>query len=172
MNHDFHSDIQESEKDSKLDFWEPLYRRVFPGFTRIEYIYGKCELQEKGVDRILTFPSGMQITFDEKVRRGQWEDFLIEFWSNKEMKSKGWAFKPLICDFITYVNLDLRTAYFVPFQKLQNVLRHTAQDWWENLTHKSVKNKVRTGHLYTTENIVVPWEVLFREMGPLNKFLF
>lgn len=151
MTHEFYASLAKSEAVAEESWWEDVYRKEFHFFESMERIVGDCPQQRQGVDRIIHLKDGKQVYIDEKVRHTDYDDILIEVRSSAEQNTKGWACKPLHCDYIAYVFLPSKRCYFLPFQQLQRALRKNWYAW--NTTCKKVEAQNRG---YTTESLAVP----------------
>ena len=130
--------------------------RVFPLAERIETVDYKTnpELQLKGVDKIIHFPDGGTVTVDEKKRRKDYGDILLELWKNKEQKKLGWLFYSQ-CDYIVYAVLSARKIYLLPTLLLKMAWKHNSHKWQKKYRKKDANNLY-----YNTENIPIPTNIL------------
>ncbi|TZG26555.1 hypothetical protein FYJ91_12910 [Sphingomonas montanisoli] len=85
--------------------------------------------QRGGVDRVLTLACGRTYTVDEKVRAEDWDDILLEQWSDEERRVPGWVQKSLACDFIAYAYAPSRVCYLLPVVPLQRAWRMHGREW-------------------------------------------
>ena len=153
---DFHTDLQyslDSREDKQLDYF---YLTAFPHAERVEMVSyeDNPELQKKGVDKIIHFANGRRVTVDEKKRRKDYGDILLEIYSNAEQKSAGWLFYSQ-CDYIVYAILPAGKIYLLPVLLLQMAWKKNRYEWWEKYPQKYADNKY-----YHTMNIAIPTEVL------------
>ena len=89
-------------------------------------------LQKWGVDREIYLPHGKRITVDEKKRKRDWGDLLIEEWSVGHKinghyvgKKVGWSLDPeKRCDFVAYAVPSAGKCFMLPFE----LTRRTCQD--------------------------------------------
>jgi len=91
-----------SERHTDSEWWMDTYRRAFPQLRSAVSVRQDGWAQRGGVDRVLTLACGRTYTVDEKVRAEDWNDILLEQWSDEARRVPGWVQKPLACDFIAY----------------------------------------------------------------------
>jgi len=150
---DFHTDLKYSLDNRDDESLNAFYTKAFPLAESVEF----CEdlrLQKKGIDKIIHFSSGKTVTVDEKKRRKDYGDILLELWSDKERKTPGWLFYSE-CDYIVYAIIPAKTAYLLPVMLLQMAWRNNKADW-----RKAYKRKYADNGFYQTENIAIPSNVL------------
>jgi hypothetical protein len=114
------------------------------------------ELQKQGVDKVLTLENGKEIYIDEKVRDGDWDDFLLEEYSVEHKKKIGWLGRDKLTDYIVYVFKPSKRVYFLPFLLLQRVWVRYYREWKKTYDTKEADN----GNYFTT-SIPIPMDVLF-----------
>jgi len=78
--HDFTESLQWAEVDSNLLQLGIFYRSCFPGVVGVSKVVDP-RLQRQGVDTVVELQSGKQIYFDEKIRRQDYGDILLEEYS-------------------------------------------------------------------------------------------
>ena len=122
------------------------------------------ECAQDHIDRHRGDEDGTVITVDEKVRRENYPDILIEHWSDDKKLIPGWGHrdKHLTCDYIAYALIPSQTCYLLPYQVLRRAIKLHGETWWE----KSKRNEpgyrlvpAKNG-TYQTLSYVVPTEVL------------
>lgn len=131
-----------------------FYYKIFPTLRRIESVKD-LELQKRGIDKILHLSSGKKILIDEKKRRKDYGDILLEEYSNYEKKKIGWLGREKHTDYIVYIIMDGMTIYLLPFLLLQLAWVHNYRNWLKTYGRKFAQNKY-----YKTSNIPIPVEVL------------
>jgi len=153
---DFHADLQYSFEAGEDEQLNAFYLKAFPTAERIETISYEAdpELQLRGVDKVVHFPDGRTVTVDEKKRRKDYGDILLELWKNKERKKLGWLFYSQ-CDYIVYAVLGSGKIYLLPTLLLQMAWKHNGRQWL-----KQYDTKLANNHYYNTENIPIPTDVL------------
>jgi hypothetical protein len=133
--------------------FDNFYHRIFPDLVRIE-IVTDIALQKKGIDKILYLDNGQKIAVDEKKRRSNYGDILIELWSVYEHKIKGWLFTSH-CHYIVYAIMPIRKAYLLPTILLRQAWRHNEHEWREQYHEIKAINPT-----YTTISIAIPPDIL------------
>lgn len=151
---DFHADLEYSLEERENEMFDAFYYRVFPGLKLIEFAED-METQRKGIDKILHFESGRQVTIDEKKRREDYGDILLELWGVWEKRKRGWL-HTCQCDYIIYAVMPSRKVYLLPSILLKRA-------WLTNrLLWKPPKYREVVAHNpgYTTKNIAIPTQEL------------
>ena len=120
--------------------------------------------QRGGIDRTILLEDGTVITVDEKVRREDYPDILIEHWSDDKKLIPGWGHrdKHLTCDYIAYALIPRQTCYLLPYQVLRRVIKLHGETWWEKSKREESGYRLvpaRNG-TYRTLSYVVPSQVL------------
>lgn len=150
---DFGVDLQYSLDQEECELLDCFYHRAFPSICRIELIED-LERQRRGMDKILHFNSGYQISLDEKKRRKDYGDILLETWSQYENLKRGWLYTAQ-CDYIVYAIMPTQIVYLLPVLLLKKAW-HNNKDLWLN-NHEGVQSHNKN---YTTINIAIPINVL------------
>ena len=153
--HNFKDSLAFSESNSGLAMWEDVYRKAFPTLATITQIKKDGWAQRGGVDKVLTLQSGKTITVDEKIRKQDYGDILLEYWSNEERKVPGWIAKDLACDYIAYAFLPSKTCYLLPFHQLRLAWKNNKDMWVskykrveaDNVSYKTISVPVPTAEL-------------------------
>lgn len=152
---DFKTDLDYSWEKEADSLANQAYRRFFPHLSTIEPVTD-LETQKKGIDKILTFTSGNQVFIDEKKRRTDYGDILIEEYSNYKKKKFGWISREKHTDYISYIIEPSKKVYIIPFLLLQKAWLKNYQAWVLEYGRIFSYN---VG--YKTSNIPVPEKVLF-----------
>jgi len=150
---DFNADLQYSLDQKECEMLDAFYCREFPNICRIELIED-LERQRRGMDKILHFNSGYQISLDEKKRRKDYGDILLETWSQYENDRRGWLYSAQ-CDYIVYAIMPTQTVYLLPVLLLKKAW-HNKRDAWLG-AYEEVQSHNKN---YTTINIAIPIKVL------------
>lgn len=150
---DFTRDLAFSQAHE--EWWEQVYRQVFPDFDSMQQVSEDGDAQRAGVDRFIKLKGGRVITVDEKVRRKKWPDILLEFWSNRQARIPGWVAKPAWTDWVAYAIAPTRTCYVLPFQPLRKAWQENHAEWVERYGTIEAENRD-----YTTVSCPVPIDVL------------
>lgn len=152
---DFESDLAYSHSQSDSEWWPVVYNKAFKGIASINDVRQDGWAQRGGIDRLIVLESGRTITIDEKVRRKDWGDILLEFWSSVEKKQPGWVEKELACDYIAYAFEPSQRCYLLPFLELQRAWFNNKDGWLNKYGKVEAKNAG-----YTTVSCPVPTRVL------------
>jgi len=145
--------------------WVALYRGLWPDMIAAVRVDRDCELQRRGVDRIIHMPDGRQFTVDEKLRlprkNGEkYDDFLLEEYSDLARKTPGWTLDPRkICDYVAYAITYLGKCYLLPFEILRLTCTTLLEDWKQTRRARGPKDVQNTS--WVTRNWAVHWVVLF-----------
>lgn len=129
VTHSFKESLERSHKHSQETFWEQCYKKAFPTLASITGVPDDGWHQRAGIDRVLVLGDGKTLYVDEKVRDTEYNDILLEIWSDRARRTKGWAAKPAACDFIAYAFAESRRCYLLPFHGMQLALRTNVRDW-------------------------------------------
>jgi hypothetical protein len=158
--HDFYECLARSHAQANAPFWFDIYRRAFPDLRAAVSVCDDGWGQRGGIDRVLTLVSGKTLWVDEKVRYTDYPDILLEYWSDKERRVRGWVAKDLACDYIAYAFIPSQTCYLLPFQPLRAAWRTNCDEWVG--VHPYVE-AVNDG--YTSVGVAVPIRVLMRSLN-------
>jgi len=151
----FKNDLDYSMED---EIFETFYREKFSNIKEIRF-EENLNKQLKGIDKTIIFNSGYEITIDEKKRRVDYNDILIELVSNKETKRQGWLFTTQ-CDYIAYAIMPKKTIYLIPTTLLKLAWVENQIKWESNYKKIEAKNKDNNGREFITISIPIPIKVL------------
>lgn len=168
--HDFSSQLSFSHGAAGEPEWCAAYRQAWPDLAEIIDMRHPGEHQKQGIDRVVVLPSGKIMTIDEKVRREQWPDLLVEIWSVYEDRVPGWTVAPWKkCSHIAYLFLPRRTCILVPFDELRRATIANQPEWQEAADAErdgfrwvKAENRRPNHTRYTTWSIAVPNKVIQR----------
>lgn len=158
--------------DDSLDFstqhntqWDSFYSQAFPdnqGRAEVTSMWG----QGKGKDIALKEQDGSIRIIQEKVRKVDYGDMLIEDKSNDMVDIPGWIYNDAEeVDFLAYMIAPADVVYLVPFDELQQAwLRN--RDEWRDMCFKSVADNVT----YNTISYCVPFDSLEAEGVDIEKY--
>lgn len=156
--HTFAESLSRSKEQEDAPWWEPVYRRAFPGFHSMMSVREDGWGQRAGIDRVIQLRSGKTLLVDEKVRAKSFGDILLERWSNAERRLPGWIQKDLACDFIAYAFVPDQRCYLLPFVQLRKAWIDNGREWLR--LGEAGEGGFRVVHAknpnYTTESIAVP----------------
>lgn len=144
-----------SERHADSSWWLDTYRRAFPRLQSAVAVREDGWAQRAGVDRVLTLSCGRTYTVDEKVRAEDWDDILLEQWSDEDRRIPGWIQKPLACDFIAYAFAPSGICYLLPVVPLQRAWRRHGRRWITEFGQRRAQNEG-----YMSVSVPVPRAVL------------
>ena len=152
---DFDLDLKYSLESGESEMFDKFYFRVFRNLDKVETV-SDLVLQKQGIDKKLHFKNTKVVLIDEKKRRKNYGDILLEEWSNEERKIPGWLGGSKLTDYIVYATMDTKKIYLLPFLLLQKV-------WVKNYAELKQKFGVKRSNnsFYTTSNIAVPTDLIF-----------
>lgn len=154
----FQTDLEFSlENNSDLEV-NNAYYRAFPHLSEIKEVKD-IETQKKGIDKILVFEAGNECFVDEKKRREDYGDILLEEYSDFDNKKPGWLGREKYTDYISYVILPTKKMYLFPFLILQKAWLDNYYEWLSVYGRRFAQNKT-----YRTSNIPIPTNVLLDEL--------
>lgn len=162
----FRVDLNYSHDKNDDQLLNSFYQDTFPNLKEIKTIKD-LKLQKKGVDKIITLKNGKEIKIEEKKRRKDYGDILLEEWSvfrNNKGEKKGWTGDPeKITDFIVYIIMP--KIYLIPYDLLQLAWRKNYFKWFKRYGRKKALNSD-----YETTNIAVPTNVLMEAIKEVMFF--
>ena len=162
MNY-FSKDFAWSNSEAVRLFWQGIYKAAFGALDTIELVVDKQE-QKKGVDVIVYLPDGQAIKVEEKIRRKNWDDIVLEVWSDKKRKIPGWAVKEQEANILAYGFFQGKYAHLFERQKLRTVFIENGRTWAKEFGTITAHNQG-----YDTVSIPVPIRVLQETMGKSMK---
>lgn len=125
----FQEDLAFSHAQADQPFWRDVYVQAFPDMAAMTDVRKDGWAQRGGIDRIITTSTGTVWKIDEKVRRKDYGDILLEYTSNSRTNAPGWVVKELACDFIAYAIVSTCTCYLLPVAPLQRAWRTHHMRW-------------------------------------------
>jgi len=169
ITHEFGAQLEYSMELRDEESWIEFYRRLWPkDFVKAELVVGACDLQRHGVDRVITLKSGKRVLVDEKKRRHDYGDLLLEFFSvcdyDEETKKvtrytrAGWAVDgSKITDYVVYAIPTASKAYVLPYDLLRMATRARFNTWRGN---RKWYPKAAKNNGYWTVSAAVPFVVV------------
>ena len=161
--HEFRADLETSHALESAQFWNEVYSSLFPGMVTFVRHSQDGAHQRLGVDTTVVMSNSRTFTVDEKIRRQDYPDILVEEWSDRDRQTLGWIVKPLLCDYVLYVNMPGGKAHLLPTLQLQSAWERTSPLW------KATRRPVEayncdpiTGH----EWVSVSWPIETEELYP------
>lgn len=159
MTHDFHQSLAYSHSQSDAPWWGDVYRAAFPAMAVMVDHRQNGDHQKAGIDRSIVMHNGKVIYVDEKVRRKDYGDILLEYVSNDVYATPGWVCKPLLADYIAYAIEPTQVCYLLPVLQMQLAWGRAGEAWIKEFGTKKAQN----AH-YVTLSCPVPVRVLYREI--------
>lgn len=152
----FHDDLKFADTLSAV--LDQFYLSRLPGAVRVEKVTDLV-MQRKGVDKIVHLRDGRQIKIEEKIRRKEWPDILLEIKSRGD--KPGWLFN-CQADYLAYVYKESMTVRFIPVLSLQMAWMKNGADWERRYGTREAYNSTLGG--YKSVNIPVPRERLAKDL--------
>ena len=131
--------------------FEVAYKRLFgDSLVRIEKIqYDPNDtksrgnrLQKNGVDKVLHFEDRDPINVDEKLRKVDWGDLLLELESNTTSHRLGWLLNPdSEAELIAYMFEDSQRVIFIRHSELLEAYHNNAHNWVKNAIEDTFRRK-------------------------------
>lgn len=153
--HDFNKQLQFSEAASDEPFWDAIYRKAFPGLVNHMLCSGDVRSQRLGIDRSILLSSGKTLYIDEKKRREDWPDILLEYISVDTTGAPGWIEKELQIDYLAYAFMQSKRVYLYDWLMLRRAWLHYRDDWKRE--HKVISAQ---NNGYKTLSLAVPIAVV------------
>lgn len=153
--HDFNSELSYSESASDEPFWASVYKKAFPNIVNLMLASGDVKSQRMGVDRVVFLSSGKTLYIDEKKRKENYNDILLEYISVDTTGAPGWIEKDLMIDYLAYAFMPSKTVYLFPWNMLRRAWLHFKDEWIEKYTIPPAYNNG-----YKTISVAVPTEIL------------
>lgn len=141
--------------------WVGFYRRLWPDMVTCVRYDADCRMQRDGIDREIVLVNGRRFFVDEKKRKKDYGDVLLEEWSvfyrDGDHRNKiGWALDPnKRCDFVAYAVPSAGKCYLLPFELLRQAFLCNRAAWVRQ--HGSLP---AWNDGYATMNTPLPWNVL------------
>jgi hypothetical protein len=143
----FEAALSKSIADSKLDFWDKLYSKLFPAFIQRDRVTN-YDLQQEGVDSIIWLKSHnyntiYNVAIEEKLRETNYSDLLLEYVSNTSISKPGWIEKSQSSKYLMYVNQDSKYYYSFLFnmKNLQKAWITNKNSWLQKYGVRESVNK-------------------------------
>ena len=136
----FITDLEYSLEERENRLFDKFYYRAFKGLMHIKLVSDLGQ-QREGIDKVLHFSNGKQLLIDEKKRRKDYGDILLEEWSIVEQKKKGWVGdSKKKTDYIVYAIMPSQKVYLFPYLLLQAAWRKHYLEWKKNYRTQIAKN--------------------------------
>jgi len=129
---DFSADLADSHGEGGEPEWCAAYDRLWPG-AKTRDMRQDGPHQRQGIDRILYLPDGNRVTIDEKIRRHDFGDYLLELWDKFtawEDRRPGWLTDPeKRCTHLAYLVLPTRTCTLLPLNETRRAWAQFGPEW-------------------------------------------
>jgi hypothetical protein len=146
--------------------WLDFYRELWPNLHLAIRIDGQSRMQRDGIDRELILTNGRRFYVDEKKRKKDYGDLLLEEWSvfyrEGDPRNKiGWTLDGAKrCDFIAYAVPAASKCYFLPFEHMRQAFIVNRSEWLRQYRTIDVQNDG-----YLTRNVPIPFPVIKAEIS-------
>jgi len=151
----FADDLAESDGFALDPIWRMAYSTIFPEPFSMKLAFDK-ESQKAGIDRIVEH-NGKVWTFDDKYRRNDFGDILLEYESSQGRP--GWVKKNMKCTGITYLVRPSRRVFFINFKALR-------ESWALNEAfYMGFDRKHANNGSYVTKSVAIPIHVMHKMLG-------
>lgn len=142
----------------------------FDSISNIEVCTDKTR-QKKGIDKIVSLHNWKSYNIDDKIRKVDYGDIILEEWSNVEGKKVGWAVNTeLETDYICYYISTTKKAYIFSHHDLYNYIKNN-YDYVKSLRKTSTtESSMYEKGYYTTSFFPVKIKDLMR--GGVEVFEF
>lgn len=137
--HNFADSLRLSHTHANAPRWELVYRQFFPTFQTMIDIRPDGWAQRGGIDRIVVLAGGKTLLIDEKVRTAVWDDVLLEYWSNRARKIKGWIAQDLAIHYLAYAFIPSQKCLLLPFDLLRRAWFLNRHNWANAKKYRQVE---------------------------------
>lgn len=155
---DFYRDLEYSLELNDSNSLDEFYKANFPQLEKIIEVKD-LDMQKLGIDKILVLANGKRLLIDEKKRRKDYGDILLEEYSNFELRKVGWLGRDKHTDYIVYWIRESNTVYLLPFILLQKAWVSNYYTWLKDYGRKFASN-----NYYRTSNIPIPKDILLESI--------
>lgn len=152
--------------------------------SRIDSIKDK-EMQFAGIDKLILFSNGKTLKLEEKVRRKDYGDILIEIIANNnfasydhitnefkytELKGVGWGMKNYSSDLLFYFIESENKGFMFSWKKFQAIFKGYLPIWYDLALQKKQGFAIRIAKnkTYDSINIAIPKKIFFEEYVKLG----
>lgn len=149
--HSFDKEKEWSEAQSDEPFWKAIYKKAFPNMVNMMPCPGNFESQRMGIDRVILLANGKTVAIDEKKRREERKDILLEYLSNDQTQALGWIEKDLMIDYLAYAFMPTKRCYLFDWPILRLTWIRFKNDWLRSYSISPARNNG-----YSTHNVAVP----------------
>jgi len=140
-------------------------------------------VQFKGIDKIVMTAGGKIFKIEEKVRRRDYGDILVELYADnnfylKAHRGTGWIMKDYSCDIIMFYYENTDRSIIFSWKMFQYIFKIKMSEWYDyaknrqfGFSLKKAENTYRNGGKYHSLNMVVP-EKFFMETYSTYKSMY
>ena len=153
--HDFNTQLSYSETASDEPFWNEIYMKALPNMVNHMICSGDTQSQRMGIDRLILLSNGKVLTIDEKKRKEEYPDILLEYVSVDTTGTPGWMEKDLSIDYLAYAFMQSKRVYLFDWLALRRAWLHFKEEWIEKYPKISAQNNG-----YKTLSVAVPIKIL------------
>lgn len=159
--HRFSDQLEYSTDLSDEPAWTAFYHRLWPDMHLCFRVDGSSQMQRDGIDREIILNNGRRFLIDEKKRKKDYGDVLLEEWSvffgEGDSRNKiGWALDGTKrCDFIAYAVPVAAKCYLLPFELLRQAFVVNRSAWLRKFPVVDAWNEG-----YVTRSVPIQWQVL------------
>lgn len=155
MMHDFRTELKFSEISSDEPFWFEVYKKAFPNMVNLMLCSGDTQSQRMGIDRLILMANGKVLMIDEKKRKEDYPDVLLEYISVDTTGAPGWIEKDLSIDYLAYAFMKSKRVYLFDWLALRRAWMHYKNDWIAKYQRITAQNNG-----YKTISVAVPTDTL------------
>lgn len=160
--HEFEAQKRFAEDVRHEPFWNDIYKRAFPDMVSCTLNPRNNGAQRAGIDRSILLKSTKVLRIDEKLRKEERRDILLEYLSNDRTDAPGWMEKDLMIDYMAYAMLPAQRCYLFPWDMLRRAWLAHKHDWITRGKERldGFRAIVAENRGYNTHSVCVPLEVL------------
>lgn len=165
--HSFAKSLAWGEEASCEPFWEAVYRKAFPSVVSISRNGAANGAQWLGIDRWVCLSNGKVLTVDEKRRKLERDDILLEYVSNDRTNAPGWVKKNLQIDFLAYAFIESRRCYLFPWLLLRQSWQTYGEEWLHRAFAREPGFRLVEAQNpgYVTKSVAVPTRLLLEAVS-------
>ena len=152
-------------EQEQASFLASLWSSWWPGVVRVPATDRSTQL--RGIDAFLAEgardPRAREVrrresmvAVEEKVRRRDYGDVLLELEADSVRKVPGWAVKGSDARLLLYAFADSRRAWVFPMPAVQKVAIERGPVWLDRFGRKIATNRSSRGGTYDSTNVAVP----------------
>lgn len=140
VTHDFKEQLAYSEEASEEVFWDAIYHKAFPNMINHMLVSGNHDSQRQGIDRVVFLSNSRTLYIDEKKRRKDYPDILLEYISCDTTNAPGWIEKDLSIDYLAYAFMPSQRVYLLDWLMLRRAWARYGEEWKATFPSISAQN--------------------------------